>query len=168
MNTKDLSQPWEFQKTKCAFRYLSNWQLERPNEMRYTLIKKIKIFIYKEIQMGSGAKSYLRKGFLMANIWGNAQIFSPYMRRLLVVYDFAPDPFKFPSIWGKFSFLFLHTANPVWIINSRKSFSIESIPICKHMFLNRIMNFWIELWLSSVMASAGLDHIFPNGIIKLK
>jgi hypothetical protein len=34
-----------------------------------------------------------------------------------------------------------HTANPVWIINSRKSFSIESIPICNHMFLNRIMNF---------------------------
>jgi hypothetical protein len=36
------------------------------------------------------------------------------------------------------------------------------------MFLNRIMNFWTDLWLSAVMASAGLDHIFPNGIIKLK
>ncbi len=33
------------------------------------------------------------------------------------------------------------TANPVWFINSRKSFSIESIPICNFMFLNRIMNF---------------------------
>ncbi len=40
------------------------------------------------------------------NIWGNAQIFSPYMRRSLVIYDFAPDPSKFPNIRGKFNFLF--------------------------------------------------------------
>ncbi len=38
--------------------------------------------------MGSGAKSYMRKG---ANI-------SPYMRRPLVIYDFAPDPSEFPYI----------------------------------------------------------------------
>jgi hypothetical protein len=39
--------------------------------------------------MGSGAKSFMRKGFLN----GNAQIFSPYLRTLrrsLVIYDFAP------------------------------------------------------------------------------
>ncbi len=50
-----------------------------------TLIKKEKkVFLkYKEIQMGSGAKSYMRKGFLI----GNAQIFN------LKIYDFAPDPF---------------------------------------------------------------------------
>jgi hypothetical protein len=40
------------------------------------------------------------------NIWGNAQIFSPFMRRSLVIYDFAPDPSKFPNVWGKFYFLF--------------------------------------------------------------
>ncbi len=34
--------------------------------------------------MGSGAKSYMRKGFLICT---NAQIFSPYMRRSLVIYD---------------------------------------------------------------------------------
>jgi hypothetical protein len=46
--------------------------------------KENKIFlIYKEIQMGSGAKLYMRKGFLMGK-------FSPYMRRPLVIYDFAP------------------------------------------------------------------------------
>ncbi len=28
------------------------------------------------------------------------------MRRLLVIYDLAPDPYEFPNIWGKFSFLF--------------------------------------------------------------
>ncbi len=31
----------------------------------YTLIKKKTFLIYKEIQMGSGAKSDMRKGFLM-------------------------------------------------------------------------------------------------------
>jgi hypothetical protein len=41
------------------------------------IFKENKIFlIYKEIQMGSGAKSY----------------FSINMRRPLVIYDFAPDP----------------------------------------------------------------------------
>ncbi len=45
--------------------------------------------------MGSGAKSYMRKGFL---IYEEAQIFSPYMRRSLVIYDFAPDHSEFPNI----------------------------------------------------------------------
>ena len=40
--------------------------------------------IYKEIQMGSGAKSYMRKGFLIHE--ENAQISSPSMRRSLVIY----------------------------------------------------------------------------------
>jgi hypothetical protein len=60
----------------------------------YTDKKENKIFlIYKEIQMGSGAKSY-EEG--LPNIRGNAQIFSPYMRRSLVIYDLAPDPSEFP------------------------------------------------------------------------
>ncbi len=50
--------------------------------------------------MVSGAKSYMRKGFLIHCIWGNALIFSPYMRTSLFIYNFAPD------IWGKFHFLF--------------------------------------------------------------
>jgi hypothetical protein len=28
------------------------------------------------------------------------------MRRPLVIYDFAPDPFEFPYIWGKIFFIF--------------------------------------------------------------
>jgi hypothetical protein len=44
----------------------------------YTDTKENKNFlIYKEIQMGSGAMSYMRDGFLY--IYGNAQIFSPYI-----------------------------------------------------------------------------------------
>jgi hypothetical protein len=41
----------------------------------------------------------MRKGFLiyeegLPHIWGNAQIFDPtYIRRPLVIHDFAPDPF---------------------------------------------------------------------------
>ncbi len=40
--------------------------MENPRSSSWnTLIKKKKNFlIYKEIQMGSGAKSYMRKGFL--------------------------------------------------------------------------------------------------------
>jgi hypothetical protein len=54
--------------------------------------------------MGSGAKSYIRKGFL---IYEEIRNFIPYMRRPLVIYDFAPDPSEFPYIWEKFYFLFL-------------------------------------------------------------
>jgi hypothetical protein len=42
--------------------------------------------------MGSDAKSYMKKGFLIY-----AQIFPVYyMRRSLAIYDFAPDPSEFP------------------------------------------------------------------------
>ncbi len=42
--------------------------------------------------MGSGAKSYMRKGFLIY------EEMHKYLRRALVIYDFAPDPSKFPNI----------------------------------------------------------------------
>jgi hypothetical protein len=45
--------------------------------------------------MGSGATSYVRKGFL---IYEEMRKYSPYIRRLLVIYDLAPDPSKFPYI----------------------------------------------------------------------
>ncbi len=47
--------------------------------------------------MGSGAKSYMRKGFPIYCMRKCAN-FSPYMRRPLVIYDFAPDPSEFPYI----------------------------------------------------------------------
>ncbi len=37
--------------------------------------------------MGSGAKSYMRKGLIHEEM----RKFSPYMRSLLVIYYFAPD-----------------------------------------------------------------------------
>jgi hypothetical protein len=45
--------------------------------------------------MGSVAKSYMRKGFLIYEEMGNAQIFNhiQYIRRSLVIYDFATAPF---------------------------------------------------------------------------
>jgi hypothetical protein len=45
--------------------------------------------------MESGAKSY-EEGLRKTR--GNAHIFSPFMRRLLVIYDFAPDPSEFPNV----------------------------------------------------------------------
>ncbi len=57
----------------------------------YTDKKDKKIFLlYKEIQMGSVAKSYMRKDFLIYE--ENAQIFPPYMKRTVVIYDFATAP----------------------------------------------------------------------------
>jgi hypothetical protein len=54
---------------------------------RYQFRKENKIFvIYKEIQMVSGAKSFMRKGFLIYEEMPN---FSSYMVRPLVIYDFA-------------------------------------------------------------------------------
>jgi hypothetical protein len=50
----------------------------------YTNRKENQVFLmYKETQSGAVAKSNMRK---CANI-------SPYMRRLLVIYDFATSPF---------------------------------------------------------------------------
>ncbi len=40
--------------------------------------------------MGSGAKSYMRKSLL---IYEEMRKYLPYMRRPLVIYDFAPSPF---------------------------------------------------------------------------
>jgi hypothetical protein len=58
----------------------------------YTDKKENKIFlIYKEIQIGSGAQLYMRKGFLIQYMRKCAH-FSPFMRRSLVIYDFAPNP----------------------------------------------------------------------------
>jgi hypothetical protein len=54
--------------------------------------KENKIFlIYKEIQSGAVAKSYMRKGFL---IYEEMRKYSSYMRRPLVIYDFATAPFR--------------------------------------------------------------------------
>jgi hypothetical protein len=43
-----------------------------------------------EIQSGAVAKSYRRQGFLIYEEWANI---SPYMRRPLIIYDFATAPF---------------------------------------------------------------------------
>jgi hypothetical protein len=51
--------------------------------------KENQIFLkYKEIQSGAVAKSYMRKCFLIYE-----EICNPYMRRSLVLYDFANAPF---------------------------------------------------------------------------
>jgi hypothetical protein len=63
-----------------------------------TLIKKkTKFPSYKEIQMGLGAKSYMMKGFLIYEEM-HKYFHHAFMRRSLVLYDFAPDPSEFPNI----------------------------------------------------------------------
>jgi hypothetical protein len=52
--------------------------------------KRTKILIYKEIQMGSLAKSYMRKGFI---IYEEMRKYLVIYERPLVIYDFATAPF---------------------------------------------------------------------------
>jgi hypothetical protein len=72
-----------------------------------TLIKnKIKfLFIYSIRKFyGAVAKSYIRKGFL---IYEEMRKYSPCMRRLLVIYDFATAPFlNFPIFEENLIFFF--------------------------------------------------------------
>jgi len=59
--------------------------------------KENKTFLtYKEIQMGSGAKSYMRKGLLILYMRKSANIL-PYRRRPLVM-PLHPIPSEFPYI----------------------------------------------------------------------
>jgi hypothetical protein len=67
-----------------------------------TLTKKDNtiFLIYKEIQMESGAKSYIRRiiGGRAFQYMRKCAYYSPYMRRPSVICDFAPDPSEFPYI----------------------------------------------------------------------
>jgi hypothetical protein len=54
-----------------------------------TLIKKISSYIWKFRCMGSGAKSYMRKGFIL---YEEMRKFFPNMRRSLVIYDMTLHP----------------------------------------------------------------------------
>jgi hypothetical protein len=64
------------------------------DDICHTLIKKEKkiFLIYKEIQEGAVAKSYIRKGFLVYDEMHKFLVI-PYMRRPLVIYAFATAPF---------------------------------------------------------------------------
>jgi hypothetical protein len=53
--------------------------------------KNLIFLIYWEIQSGAVAKSYKRKGFLIYEEMRKSNI-SPYMRRPLVIYDYATAP----------------------------------------------------------------------------
>jgi hypothetical protein len=60
----------------------------------YTDEKEKKIFlIYKEIQNGAVAKSYMRKGFLIYKEMRKCLLIL-YLRRPLFIYDFAIAPFR--------------------------------------------------------------------------
>jgi hypothetical protein len=65
---------------------------------------------YKEIQMGSSAKSYMRKAYLYMRKRANI---SQYMRRPLVIYDFAPDSPGISLYMRKILFSFQCTLSPL-------------------------------------------------------
>jgi hypothetical protein len=47
--------------------------------------------------MGSGAKSYMRKGFLIYEEM-HKYFHHMYNEGVIVIYDFAPDPSEFPNV----------------------------------------------------------------------
>jgi hypothetical protein len=67
-------------------------------------------FIYKEIQKGAVAKSYITNGLLIQYMTKNLRIFS-YLRKPFFIYYFATAPSEFPYFCAKFSFLFLSVQN---------------------------------------------------------
>jgi hypothetical protein len=67
--------------------------------------------MYKEIQMGAVAKSYMRKGFLIEEMHKYLVIF---MRRPLVIYDFATAPIWIYSYMRKILFSFLSVYGTVF------------------------------------------------------
>jgi hypothetical protein len=72
----------------------------------FTYKKEKKIFlipVYKETQMGSIAKSYMRKGFLKYEEMHEYL----YVRSPLVIYDFETDPFLISLYKRKILFSFL-------------------------------------------------------------
>jgi hypothetical protein len=72
---------------------LGHTSLYNKQSTAYTVKKEKKVFfLCKEIQKGSGAKSYMRKSYLIYEEMRKYLVIYS-MRRLLVVYDFAPDPF---------------------------------------------------------------------------
>jgi hypothetical protein len=78
--------------------------------------------------MGSGAKSYMKKGFLIYSMRKCAYI-SPYVKWPLVIYDFAPDPSDFPYILGNFYFLFYQcTFNRSYNIDLENAFGRGKCP----------------------------------------
>jgi hypothetical protein len=67
------------------------YKVKAPFCTAHTDKKENQIFlIYKEIQSGEVAKSYMRKSFL---IYEEMRKYFPNMRRPLVIYDFATAPF---------------------------------------------------------------------------
>jgi hypothetical protein len=69
--------------TYCSTVLVLHYAAPVAKVLSYTDKKENKIFlIYKEIEMGSGAKSYIRK----------CENFSSCGRMPLVIYDFVPDP----------------------------------------------------------------------------
>jgi hypothetical protein len=66
--------------------------------------------MFKEVQMGSGVKSYMRKDFI---IYEEMHIYciSPHMRRPLVIYDFTLIPLNFLIYKENFISFFISVIN---------------------------------------------------------
>ncbi len=89
--------------------YTSNNMLYMYSLHWYKIIKKF--LIYKEIQKGAVAKSYMTKGIFIY-VWLNICAFPHILGSPSSYMTWQLLPSEFPYIWGKFSFLFYQCTVP--------------------------------------------------------
>jgi hypothetical protein len=95
--------------------------------------------------MGSGAKSYMRKGFL---IYEEIQKFSPYMRRSLVIYDCTRSLwislYIYESLYQCSIFTFTVSSLSTLVLNSRVPLLIDKPRYCHSHRVHRTATatFW--------------------------
>ncbi len=96
--------------------------------------------------MGSGAKSYMRKGFLIFEEM-HKYFHHIWVRRSLVIYDFAPDPYEFPYMWGKLNFLFyqcMYQGFIKWKNESHAIVLLYSFFTCQMLLIFLLKILWLN------------------------
>ncbi len=106
---------------------LQTWWSTRTRDVVHTVKKEKKIFlIYKEIQVGAVAKSYMWKGFLI-NEEMDKYLVIQYIRRPLVIYDLATARFWVSLYMRKILFSFLSVHTPPQTISVKKTEKLHSL-----------------------------------------
>jgi hypothetical protein len=129
----------------------------------YTDKKENQIFlIFKEMQSGAVAKLYMRKGFLIHEECANI---SPYMRRPLVIYDFAIASFWISLYMMKVLFSFYQCTYPLasMFLSALLYSDKLSIEFCRRSMERRSsIRFWLATSVSNQLIGPRGWYIPPT------
>ncbi len=122
-----------------------------------------------EIQSGAVTKSYMRKGFLIYSMRKCANI-SPYMRRPLVIYDFATAPFRISLYIRQIWFSFLSVYGSTSFVGSLVFMSFGKLRFCFHLVPVKFVGgttavLWLRIWTFSkinISSGKGVANGHPN------